>query len=285
MAKHFIYNDKPHINKYIDHIDENKLNNHMNNLRWVTISKNTQYYHDNHKKDFINPVLQYDLDGNLIKEWNNVREILENTEYVVPHIYNAITDKCISAYGYIWKYKYDKIIKETIIEHDEVFKNCGIIEGYDMSNYEVSNYGKIKSLYTGKFLELIIKHGYHRMTFKIKNRKPKVFSVHRLVAYLFVDGWTNEKKYVNHIDKNKLNNYYKNLEWCTHRKNTKHALDKKVQQINIENGNIINTFNSITDAYLSLGFEKKEGMCVGIAKCCKRIQSSAYGYKWKYLDE
>ena len=41
---------------------------------------------------------------------------------------------------------------------------------------------------------------------------------------------------VNHIDENKLNNYYKNLEWTTTSENVMHSTGKKVNQIDIETG-------------------------------------------------
>lgn len=284
VASHFIVNDDPINKESVDHIDENKFNNKASNLRWVTQSQNSQYYHNNHKEENINPVLQYDHDNNLIKEWKHVREISENTNYKRSHIYNTLIGKNNLAYGYIWKYKNPKEIKEIQFEQDEVFKNCGIIDGYNMGNYEVSNYGKVRSLYINQIMEPQMKYGYNHITFKVNNSQPKAFFVHRLVAMLFIDGRTEEKDIVNHKDRNKTNNDYKNLEWCTQQYNTHHALAKKVIQIDMKTGNTVNTFDSITNACKSLGIEK-EGMCVGIAKCCKGKQSSAYGYKWKYLNE
>ena len=48
--------------------------------------------------------------------------------------------------------------------------------------------------------------------------------VHRLVAELYVpnpDGLPQ----VNHLDGNKLNNHYTNLEWCSNQRNAEHAND------------------------------------------------------------
>ena len=41
-----------------------------------------------------------------------------------------------------------------------------------------------------------------------KNEKSKTFRVHQLVAYMFNENKDN-KKFVDHIDRNRCNNYYK----------------------------------------------------------------------------
>ena len=53
-------------------------------------------------------------------------------------------------------------------------------------------------------------------------RESKTFHVHRLVALHFVEGWYDGAE-VNHIDGNKRNNNYKNLEWCNRSKNILHS--------------------------------------------------------------
>lgn len=51
----------------------------------------------------------------------------------------------------------------------------------------------------------------------------KKFSVHRLVAEHFLEGWDTNLE-VNHKDGNRFNNAAENLEMCTHRYNMQHAI-------------------------------------------------------------
>jgi len=110
----------------------------------------------------------------------------------------------------------------------EVWKK---IEGFE--NYEVSNYGNVKRLdslvyqlgkfykYKGRILKQETTRGYKRVTLS-KLNITKRFLVHRLVSVYFLEN-TNEKPCVNHIDGNRLNNNYLNLEWVTYSENEKHS--------------------------------------------------------------
>ena len=86
--------------------------------------------------------------------------------------------------------------------------------------YIITEEGKV--LRNNKILNpAVTAKGYYRITFS-KNGKIKTFSVHRLVAELYVDN-PNNYPFVNHIDGNKLNNHYTNLEWCNNSQNLIHA--------------------------------------------------------------
>lgn len=103
--------------------------------------------------------------------------------------------------------------------------------------YKISNMGKVINIKRSKILKPeITKNGYLRVKL-FKNGKMKNFFVHRLVAEYFIK--TNiinhELKYfqVNHKDGNKLNNNYKNLEWCSAKENTIHSLQNGLKKMKI----------------------------------------------------
>ena len=108
----------------------------------------------------------------------------------------------------------------------------------EFPNYQISNYGRVKSLarickrgngtgdYYKKetFLKLRLdKYGYERIALYNNGRgSQKHFMIHRLVAEAFIPNVDN-KPTVNHIDGNKLNNYVSNLEYMTFEENLSHA--------------------------------------------------------------
>lgn len=88
--------------------------------------------------------------------------------------------------------------------------------------YEISNLGGVKNVKTQKILKKTSNgRGYYQLVVNNKNQR-KVFYVHRIVATLFVPNPYNYK-IINHINGNKSDNCFTNLEWTTSSENTKHA--------------------------------------------------------------
>lgn len=109
VAAAFIPN--PENKPCIDHIDGDRTNNHADNLRWVTAKENSNNYNapNTYKGKKINKggkaVLQYDLEGNFIKEWVTTMEIQRQLNYHRSNISNCCNGLVKTAYNYIWRYK------------------------------------------------------------------------------------------------------------------------------------------------------------------------------------
>lgn len=129
----------------------------------------------------------------------------------------------------------------------EVWKD---IPGY-MGRYQVSNFGRIKSLSRWKIMPIWNKkyrtkekirspfRGTYDKIFLYKGVVGKSFQIHKLVASLFIPNPRN-KPCINHKDGDKHNNNADNLEWCTHSENTQHAYDTNLMpdfiNMGVENG-------------------------------------------------
>ena len=97
------------------------------------------------------------------------------------------------------------------------------IPGFD-GRYEIDDDGTVWSAIRGRPMKSSPdKDGYERITL-YNGKSYSHHSVHRLVAECFVDN-PDRKACVNHKDGNKANNRVENLEWCTHKENTIHAVN------------------------------------------------------------
>lgn len=85
-------------------------------------------------------------------------------------------------------------------------------------HYEVSNFGRLKSFQNspdGKLLKGSEIQGYKSLNIRLPKGKSFNRYVHKLVAQYFKTREAEEKKFVIHLDYDKHNNHYANLNWVS----------------------------------------------------------------------
>ena len=100
----------------VDHIDRNKENNIVDNLRWASyivqannkdktkIIKNMKTLGKKQYKNRAKKVKQYDLNGKFIKEWSSSRNASLELGITETSISNCINGYSKSAGGFIWQH-------------------------------------------------------------------------------------------------------------------------------------------------------------------------------------
>ena len=158
----------------------------------------------------------------------------------------------------------------------------------DFENYEISNFGNIKNVKTGRILKnQINNHGYYKIDL-CKDGKTFNKTIHKLVANEFIPNPLN-KNCIDHIDNNRLNNNINNLRWATHQENNmnrnisskntsgfkgvflKKETNKWCAQIRI-NGKLMHLglFDKIEDAVIAR-VEKSEELFGEYKNSCEKI--------------
>ncbi|AMQ10610.1 HNH endonuclease [Brazilian marseillevirus] len=206
VARAFIPNpeNKPHIFR----IDGNKLNNRVDNLLWSSYNE-FQKRTGNAKGSEIK-ILQYGLSGEFIKKWDSQKDAVKSgVATSSPGINACLKGQTKRHAGFVWRYDDENLDGEFWKELD-----------FSGRNLQVSSHGRICADGNRKTFGLPKQNGY--LYVKISK---KTCLVHRLVAMAFCGGMTEEKKWIDHVDGNKSNNHFSNLEWVTPSENAQRAFD------------------------------------------------------------
>jgi len=305
VARAFI-GEPPSPSYLVIHLDGNKHNNVVENLKWVTPKEYSEIALSTlAKKPLSDDQKKRKSDQMKERLANNPEIVKRNSEHMkkiwADPEYKAAVSKKISQ-GWqkrVAEIEANKPPKEIYHVPDLPGEEWRDVKGYE-GLYAVSNMGRVKGLHrdlphevygTWHINERLLKPGlagpgktkYYSVSLHDKNGLAENRKVHRMVAEAFLPR-IEGKDVVNHKDCNKLNNCVDNLEWCTSLENTRHAVlnnrmdwskTKRTPVVNIETGE---WFRTIQDA------EAKYHVANGAIGHAVRNGKKSCGFHWKYAE-
>lgn len=274
VAEVFIPNDDPVNKNTVDHINRDRGDTLVTNLRWATKSEQQQNK-DTNRGGMKRPVDQYDLNGNLIGSFKSITEASEKCQINHNKIREACKGQNVGADDYIWEYA-----DMTPLPDEKIWSPI-TYPGFEGFHY--SNFGRIRRP-NGSITIGHVRKGYYVIT-----NLGQTVNVSKLVCFS-AHGPPKDKEYVvNHKDGCKSNNAPNNLEWVTLSYNTQHAHDtglvprtrlttcKRYSILKISlTGEICQKFNSLYEV-TEAGYDHNS-----ICNSLRNYNIISNGYRWVY---
>ena len=164
----------------------------------------------------------------------------------------------------------------------------------DFKKYEVFDDGRIWSYKTNRWLKPgSKKNGYLVVVLSDNNNIHKTYQLHRVVYEACSQAPIPEGLDVNHINEDKSDNRFENLNLMTRKENVNwgtaierkakaqinHPLKSKQVEQYDKNGNLLNVWPSIIEIERQLGYSNGH-----ISECCRGKLKTYKGFIWRYTS-
>lgn len=219
------------------------------------------------------------------------RDTIDPPNYRVGRIFRDNTESIFvlnELNGIIMDYFYDDVpeLLEFDISNSLVIKDGNI----ETEKYFINRDGKLKSMYTNKYLTIQSNELYPIYNIKLINSKNRLghskrLQIHRIIASVFVPNFDpKEKIFVDHINRNKNDYSIKNLRWVTSKENAnnspKKSFMKNRQYIAYKDKELTIEVNKFSDEDLLNHPRYNRGVILS------SLYSSNhhYGLYWKIVD-
>ena len=273
----------------VHHRDGDRSNNRLDNLMYVTNSKNVQ-------SSFCNPsrrnasasISKPVIWRNLAKshEWNTCPSIITAAK-VLGLSQSTVVRCCLEGIPTgDFQIQFAPPAEPDCLPGEMWLPMKNPLTGHAVNGRQVSSFGRIKSSHGLVTRGRALAHGYFNTDLRQYSQCRKVM-VHRLVAYAFLGpppspGHTQ----VNHKDSNPRNNCLENLEYVTPSENMAHfhanrtvpwggARPVPVLSRLHGSGDEWTTFSSMSHAAKALGLD-----CGQVSRCARGLQKRAGSYEF-----
>ena len=226
----------PSANKWqVNHIDNDKLHNHVRNLEYVTASENV--LHSWRTNITRRPAAKLgkavlwqacgDVSWSHCNSQSEAARVLEVRQDCISQCCRGLTERC-HGNGTWFRFKYADDCKPEPLAHDEVWKQARHAgEDLIILNLLVSSHGRV---YSETCKHRFISRGYCGPAgYYLVKKAGREYRVHRLVAGTFLGRPPSPDMHVHHKDADRGNNHVENLEYVTPSQNTLHAYSRRTE--------------------------------------------------------
>lgn len=164
------------------------------------------------------------------------------------------------------------------------------------SQYYISNQGRLMNA-RGHIMRTSLRNGYPSAGVVDDSFHKHTEYIHRFVALAFVNN-PEQKPCINHIDCDRTNNCYTNLEWCTKKENSEwmsklgrnkrtpewiESLNRGLQKMR-KTVMATNTVTHEKRIYNGVNSTKKDGFSPGlVSDCCNGKSEQHKGWRFEFL--